>query len=62
MNEKLLEGAFQVDEELIKGKNLLLVDDLYRSGATAAAVTNILLSRGAGAVNLLAMTKTRTRS
>lgn len=60
--QKLLEGAFAVDGKAIQGLRLLLVDDLYRSGATAAVVANELLSAGAGAVYFLAMTKTRTRS
>src|SRR5712691_3298802 len=29
---KLLEGAFQVDTDAVRGKRILLVDDLYRSG------------------------------
>ena len=45
-----------------KGQRLLLVDDLYRSGATAAIVAKELMGAGASAVYFLAMTKTRTRS
>lgn len=60
--QKLLEGAFAVDREAVAGQRLLLVDDLYRSGATAALVAGELLGGGAGAVYFLAMTKTRTRS
>jgi competence protein ComFC len=59
---KLLEGAFAVDGGAVQGLRVLLVDDLYRSGATAAVVARELLSAGAGAVYFLAMTKTRTRS
>ena len=60
--QKLLEGAFAVDEKDAKGQRLLLVDDLYRSGATAAIVAKELMGAGASAVYFLAMTKTRTRS
>ena len=60
--QKLLEGAFAVDEKAVKGQRLLLVDDLYRSGATAAIVAKELMGAGASAVYFLAMTKTRTRS
>ncbi len=59
---KLLEGAFQVDIDAVGGKRILLVDDLYRSGATATVVAHALLSGGAAAVHMLAMTKTRTRT
>ena len=40
----------------------MLVDDLYRSGATASIVTKALLSSGAASVHMLAMTKTRART
>ena len=60
--QKLLEGAFAVDGKAIQGLRLLLVDDLYRSGATAAVVSKVLIGAGAGAVYFLAITKTRTRS
>ena len=58
---KLLEGAFRVDDAAVAGKRVLLVDDLYRSGATATAVTQVLLAGRAAAVLMLAMTKTRSR-
>ena len=60
--QKLLEGAFAVDKDAVSGLRLLLVDDLYRSGATATLVAQDLLAAGAGAVHFLAMTKTRTRA
>lgn len=59
---KLLEGAFEVDRATVSGKNILLVDDLFRSGATAKVVTRALLASGAAAVYMLAITKTRTRT
>lgn len=39
-----------------------MVDDLYRSGATATVVAQELQDAGAAVVYLLAMTKTRTRT
>lgn len=59
---RLLEGAFIVDVGKVRGKSILLIDDLYRSGATAASVTTALITGGAQAVRLLAMTKTRTKT
>jgi len=56
----ILQGAFDVDRDLTAGRRLLLFDDLYRSGATATAVTRALIDNGgAEAVFLLALTRTR---
>lgn len=60
--QKLLEGAFKVDQKSAQSQRLLLIDDLYRSGATATIVAKMLIEAGASAVYFLAMTKTRTRS
>lgn len=59
---KLLQGAFDIDRDAVGGKRILLVDDLYRSGATATVVAQDLLAGGAAAVYMLATTKTRTRT
>lgn len=59
---KLLEDAFQVNDDTARGKRILLVDDLYRSGATASVVAQNLIDGGAATVFMLAMTKTRTRT
>ena len=56
---RLLNAAFAVDEDTVSGKRILLVDDLYRSGATAFVVAEALVSGGASRVYMLAMTKTR---
>ena len=58
---KLLDGVFHVNDEIAGGKRILLVDDLYRSGATATAVAQNLIAAGAATVFMLAMTKTRTQ-
>lgn len=55
-----LEGAFEVDADQVKGKGILLIDDLYRSGATANAATIALFAAGAARVYFLAATRTRS--
>jgi competence protein ComFC len=57
---KLLEGAHTVGSVALRGKSVLLVDDLYRSGATLNAVTAVLSSQG-GARDVYAFCMTRTR-
>ncbi|MGO9591131.1 MAG: ComF family protein [Candidatus Acidiferrales bacterium] len=58
--KQLLRDAFRA-KEAVRGKAILLVDDLYRSGATAVVVAQSLLAGGATHVCMLAVTKTRTR-
>ena len=56
----LLEDAFRASEREFADKTVLLIDDLYRSGATLGAVTNALYERGkAKAVYAVTMTKAR---
>ena len=57
---ELLDGAFEAARTLVMGKGVLLVDDLYRSGATANAVTLALIAAGASRVYFLAATRTRS--
>ncbi len=59
---ELLDGAFEVDRTKINGKGVLLIDDLYRSGATANAVTFALMKAGASRVYFLAVTRTRSNA
>lgn len=59
--EALLKDAFRANPEAVGGKAILLVDDLYRSGATATVVAKSLFLASASNVYMLAMTKTRTR-
>jgi predicted amidophosphoribosyltransferase len=56
----VLENIFQIKNTRVKGKNILLFDDLYRSGATLNAVTKVLYN--VGVRNVYALTLTRTRS
>jgi predicted amidophosphoribosyltransferase len=52
-------GAFRVaDPNAVRGKRVLLLDDLYDSGTTLAEATRALLTSGAREVCALAITKT----
>lgn len=58
--KELLAGVFAADAEQTQGKRVLLVDDLYRSGATLAAATEAVYAQGrAQAVYAFAVTRTR---
>lgn len=50
-------GAFSIQSP-IKGKRLLIVDDLYDSGATLEEITRLLCRSGASRVNVLTLTRT----
>ena len=50
-------GAFAVKGDL-SGKCVLVVDDLFDSGATLEEITRLLLKNGAARVNLLTLTRT----
>ena len=55
-----LKDAFAIADNSLMGKNVLLFDDLYRSGETLNAVCDILLNKGkAAGVYVLTITKTR---
>ena len=56
-----LAEAFSASRGLLQGKIVLLVDDLYRSGASMEAATAAILNEGGAAtVYALALTRTRT--
>ena len=57
-----LDDAFEGDQTQLDGKGILLVDDLYRSGSTANAVTLALIAAGASRVYFLAATRTRSNT
>ncbi|MDP2931475.1 MAG: ComF family protein [Chloroflexota bacterium] len=60
---KLLSNVFTVTSALTSGKNILLFDDLYGSGATVHTITRVLCEQGkARGVYVLALTKTRSKS
>jgi predicted amidophosphoribosyltransferase len=59
----LLENAHDVTGTAVRNKSVLLVDDLYRSGATLSAVTAALYDKGkVSAVYVFAPTRTRSAS
>ncbi len=51
-------GAFAVDGD-VKGRSLLVLDDLYDSGETLREVTRVLKRAGARSVRVLTLTRTR---
>ncbi len=57
---RILEDVFEVRDPIVTGRNVLLFDDLYRSGATLNAVTRVLLEQGK-ARNVYTITLTMTR-
>lgn len=59
--KELLDGLFTVDPAVTKGQNILLFDDLFRSGATMNTITSVLLDVGqAASVNAFTITRTRS--
>ena len=57
---KVLEGVFSADKQQLEGKSVLLVDDVYRSGATLSVATEVVAGQGkAKVVYVLAITRTR---
>ncbi|MGO9604740.1 MAG: ComF family protein [Candidatus Binataceae bacterium] len=58
---RLLEGLHQIDPSAIRGRKILLFDDLYRSGATMNAITDVLYDES-GVADVFALAATRTRS
>ena len=60
---ELLKDAFKIRSPEVKGKNILLFDDLFRSGATFNAITQVLYDVGkVKKVYVLSLTKTRSLS
>jgi predicted amidophosphoribosyltransferase len=62
-NERLniLKDAYAVSESDLAGRKVLLIDDLYRSGATLNAITKALYEKG-NVKEIYAVTLTKTRS
>jgi competence protein ComFC len=56
----LLRDAFRVDERQVAAKTVLLVDDVYRSGATLESAAESVIEQGSPqALYVLALTPTR---
>lgn len=59
---EVLEGAYAVTEKDLRDMTVLLVDDLYRSGATVAAVVKSIKTRvHTKGIYLLTFTRTRSK-
>lgn len=57
----MLKGLYAVERNHTAGKNVLLFDDLFRSGSTLNAITDVLLQQGqAASVRVLTITRTRS--
>lgn len=57
----LLEAALVVNPSVVEKQHVLLVDDLYRSGATMNAIAEALARSGATSIYAFAFTQTRSR-
>jgi competence protein ComFC len=58
----ILKNAFYIPNQKYKGKNILLLDDIFRSGTTLDTATQILKEKaGVGYIYVLTITKTRTK-
>jgi hypothetical protein len=55
---ELLEGSIEIDARSVKGKTILLIDDLYQSGVSMNYMAMLLLEAGAKKVFGLAVEKT----
>ena len=57
--EKGLKGSFEINQnEKIKGKRILLIDDVYTTGATVNECSKVLMSSGAKSVDVLTLAHT----
>ena len=57
---KNVKDAFCINpkqEEVLQGKNILLIDDVYTTGATVRECARVLLAHGVKEVNVLALAK-----
>ena len=56
--QRNLSDAFRLRRsEALQNKRVLLIDDVLTSGATARAITQLLLDKGAAAVDILTATR-----
>lgn len=53
-----IKGAFDIDENMVKDKNILLIDDIFDSGATLKEVGSLLTHKGAKLIVPLVIAKT----
>lgn len=53
-----VDGAFDIDTDVVKGKTILLIDDIYDSGATLKEVGKLLTRKGAKYIVPIVIAKT----
>ena len=58
---ELLGGAHSIEGDALRGRRVLLLDDLYQSGATLNAIARLLKEAG-GVSAVFALALTRARS
>jgi competence protein ComFC len=59
---EILKDAFSINFNALSGKDILIFDDLYRSGETLNAVCDVIMNKGkARGVYVLTITKTRSK-
>jgi ComF family protein len=55
---KNIKGAFKVSQgETIRGKKILLVDDVYTTGSTVKECSRVLIEQGAKEVSVLTLAR-----
>ena len=60
--KELLKDAFSIENNILTGQNILLFDDLHRSGETLHAACKVISNEGnAKSVYVLTVTKTRSK-
>ena len=52
-----VQDAYQADSQVVKGKNVLIMDDVATTGSTISACTTALLSAGAQEVYVLTIAR-----
>lgn len=57
-SKQIIINSISIDSDSIKGKHILLIDDIVTTGTTLSAVEDALLEKGAMTVHCLAIGKT----
>ena len=51
-------GAFNIDASIVRGKRIILIDDIFDSGATVKEIGNMLTNKGASIIIPIVIAKT----